>query len=90
MMASACKSDPMSRGAAANQPINLKESAMNSNASKLFIAAAFLAAVVTSGCASFGTEGVSDEGTANDGILHSQNDDAITQQMQSGSRLGGE
>ena len=63
---------------------------MNGISSKLFIAAAFLAATITSGCASFGTEGVGDEANANDGTLHSQYDDAITQQMQSSSRLGGE
>ena len=63
---------------------------MNSTTSKLFIAAAFLAATVTSGCASFGTEGASGEANANDGILHSQYDDAVTKQMQSSSVLGGE
>jgi outer membrane murein-binding lipoprotein Lpp len=63
---------------------------MNSTTSKLFVAAAFLAAVLTSGCASFGTEGASDEATAGDGILHSQYDDAVTQQMKESSRAGGE
>jgi hypothetical protein len=60
------------------------------NTSKLFIAAAFLAAIVTSGCASFGTEGASGEANANDGILHSPYDDAVTNQLKESSRLGGE
>ena len=58
---------------------------MNSTTSRLFIAAAFVAAALTSGCASFGTEGDEVRATTQQG-----QEINVTKQIKESSRAGGD
>jgi hypothetical protein len=62
---------------------------MNSIITKLVVAGAFVAATLTTGCASLGTEGASEEVNGGN-TLQSPYDNVAIQQMKDSSYAGGE